>query len=474
MKKYISKLVLINAPINKRYQDSTSLFCPPLGLLSIKAFVEQKNPYVEIVLLDGMILSQEEIIARTVKEKPDMVGISIQLLSYLNAIEICKITKQLGAINFVGGHHASKCFRPILKNKHKIIDFVIYGDGEIPISMLCEQRDFTQIPNLVYWDSYNNKVVKNETITPNLKEYVNPYRAKSINFAPYQKNLKDSNFSYHTGRYLRIYSHKGCNYRAQGKRCTFCGRADEGYRFDSIENYFEILKSLNLTDNDYIFDVGDDLLGNREWLNLAVKYKERNSIYLSPIGIFGRADEINTETVEKIKELGVVDVTVGVESGSNLVIKNSGKSINDTDIFISSSITLFENGISITPSYVLGMQGENERTIYQTIKHAERIKELSSSILGKPPGEIVANLLEPIPGSYNFKLLCAVFPEKYMDEDELELETMQKDYFSLVHNLTDTEYEKFRKLMSDAGSIINSLAPFSDSQGWLANELNIK
>ena len=42
------RVVLINAPIDSRYKDSTSLFCPPLGLMSIKAYLEQKDSAVEV------------------------------------------------------------------------------------------------------------------------------------------------------------------------------------------------------------------------------------------------------------------------------------------------------------------------------------------------------------------------------------------------------------------------------------------
>lgn len=58
-----TKLALVNAPINKNYQDSTSIFYPPLGLLSIKSYLEINMDNIDVLLLDGMILSLTEIIA---------------------------------------------------------------------------------------------------------------------------------------------------------------------------------------------------------------------------------------------------------------------------------------------------------------------------------------------------------------------------------------------------------------------------
>lgn len=465
------KLLLINAPIDVKYKDSTSLFCPPLGLLSIKTFVEKNNNDIDIILLDGMILTQQDILEQILYHKPDIVGVSIQLLSYKNAVEICSLSKTIGAVTFLGGHHASQCYERILQNKNKIIDYIIYGDGEIATLMLCNNDELSKIPNLVYYDDMNNKVIKNNHINYCLDTFYNPYEAKNIDFKPYLINLKKSKFNYSTGKYLRIYSHKGCGFRRDGKKCVFCGRADEGYRFISIERYFQLIQSLNLSCGDFVFDVGDDLLGNKLWLKEAVEYKEKNNIFISDLGVFGRADEITEETAKALKILGVVDVTIGVESGDKNVLDCIGKRIFSTDIFLNAAQILFFNGINMTPSYVLGLPNESKSSVYKTIQHAEKIKELSIKMTGHSPNEIVANLLEPIPGSDAFKVLENVFPEKYINKDELELEEMQRDYFSTIHNLNEKEYLNYRNFLCESGRIINTMVDFADPQGWLNYEM---
>ena len=132
---------------------------------------------------------------------------------------------------------------------------------------------------------------------------------------------------------------------------------------------------------------------------------------------------------------------------------------------------LFDNGIGITPSYVLGLPGESQRSLHNTVSHARALYELSVSKLGMPPGEMVANLLEPLPGSNAFELLEKRYPYKYLEEDELEMEILQKDYFSLVFNLDTRGYEEFRTKMREAGKEINRMAGFSDPQGWLSGEM---
>lgn len=471
LEREINRIALINAPIDTKYQDSTSLFCPPLGLMSIKAYLEQKNEQFEVLLLDGMILTTKEIIRKMTEFHPDAVGVSIQLLSYKNALKICHEASHQSSFVFVGGHHATQMANKIITNRHSYINCVVCGDGEEAIYRICSGEKPEKVPGTVCWDSYKEKAYATKPNLCNLDILPNPYSAKNIDYTPYIKNLRKSSFSQKNGKYYRIYSHKGCRFRADGKRCVFCGRADEGYRFFSIERYFQYLDEMGVTSNDFVFDVGDDLSGNIIWLQEAVNHIHKESKTMPKIGIFGRGDEITYESASLLQHFGVVDVTMGVESGDNSVLISSGKEIDGSDIFYKAARTLFENGIGLTPSYVLGLPGENQRSLHNTIKHARILKDLSLSILGNPPGEIVANLLEPIPGSNAFKILEKEFPYKYLNEDKLELETMQRDYFCTVFSLDSAKYKLFRAEMGKAGKIINNLAAFADPQGWLNNEL---
>jgi len=118
------------------------------------------------------------------------------------------------------------------------------------------------------------------------------------------------------------------------------------------------------------------------------------------------------------------------------------------------------------------LPSEAPRTVINTIQHAKKIKKLSYDIMGRHPNEIVVNLFEPLPGSNAFNRLIEAFPKKYLVQDELELYEMQKDYFSLIYKFkTDKEYKLYRKEICVAGREINCLTEFSDSHGWLADEM---
>jgi len=481
VKKY-KKIILVHVPIDVKYLNATTLFAPPLGLLSIKSYLETKSENFDVQILDGMILTQEEIELEISKLHPDFVGLSVQLLSYKNALTIARLAKDIGAFVFLGGHHATQIAPQIMMRQYKSIDCVICGDGEKAVFNICSGAKLEDVLNIVFYDQHSRGITTNERedLDFKLPELPNPYKAKNINFTPYKEKLQNSRFKFNHGAYYRIYSHKGCPYRASSeknsnsekKKCVFCGRADRGYRFTTVENYFLYFKLLCVNENDFVFDVGDDLLGKENWVRKAVEYKEKYFETDLNIGTYGRGDRINDSIAKLLQRLGVKDITVGIESGDDSVLSGIGKNICSSNTYLKAARILFENGISMTPSYVFGLPGETRRTVDNTIQHAQKIIALSNDIMGMAPNEIVANLLEPLPGSEAFNVLVKAFPQKYLDNDELELYEMQKDYFSLIYNFkTDREYELYRKEIRVAGKEINGLAEFSDSQGWLADEM---
>lgn len=189
------------------------------------------------------------------------------------------------------------------------------------------------------------------------------------------------------------------------------------------------------------------------------------------LGIFGRANRVTQENAKILSEIGVVDVTIGFESGDKEVLHNCNKLFSSPEQNIKAVEHLTQVGIDITASYVLGMPGENSRSLKNTIENARRVVEISTEITGHPPKELVANLLEPIPGSPVFRRLVKEFPEKYYLKDVLDLEMMQKDYFRVYFDIdTDEKYHSFRKMLRDAANEIHKFVSFSDAQGWLADE----
>jgi|GEM_PF-2915474 len=463
-----SDAVLIFTPIDYKYKDADTHYAPSLGLVALENYLFSNGKTIDI--LDGSVVySQNEILAYITKYKPKFVGQSIQLISYENSLEIAEAVRSYGGINIIGGHHASQMYEAILVNQHHLIDYIIIGDGEEGWLKLLNFDNIESIPNIAYYKDDKVCCTYNKPFDINLM----PIDYSRADLKPYQKRLKESVFSDHKyDNYLRIYSHKGCGNRLNSNACVFCGRADQGVRFKSAELYWEDIKQCAMEGlTTYIFDVGDDLLFSEKWIDEVISCKPEIS-QMYEMGVFGRANRVNRKMAEKLRKLDVVDVVIGFESGDEDVMRRCNKLDSTPAQNILAAEYLAASGIDVTASYVLGLPGDNEASLKNTVKNATKVYEIIYSELGRAPKEMVANLIEPSPGSPAFKEILKRFPEKYYQRDILSLEELQRDYFRCYFSLeSEKEYNDFRKMLRKYANEIHSLVDFADSQGWLNEEL---
>lgn len=462
-------VALIFTPIDDKYQDAFTHYAPSLGLVALENYLFAHG--VTSVVLDGSVVyNTDEIINWLLKTKPKFVGQSVQLISYLNSLEIASAVHTYGGINVLGGHHATQMSDVILHNQNKLIDYVIVGDGEQAWYELIIGTQRRKISNLVFFEK--NKVHHNDVLELDL-DSLPPLDYGRTDLNPYKKRLHESDFSSNTySNYLRVYSHKGCGNRLNGEGCVFCGRADCNVRFKRAERFWEDMHHCaNIHHADYIFDVGDDFLFSHDYLNCLVDTKPMG-LERFDFGIFGRANRVSNTVAKQLQKIGVSDVVIGFETGDEAVMKNCNKMFSSPEQNIQATDFLTSAGIDITASYVLGLPGETQSSLANTINNAKRVVDMISSRFGRQPKELVANLIEPSPGSPAFKNLVKAFPKRYYLKDNLDLEEMQRDYFRYYFGLnTLNEYNSFRKMLSNAAREIHSMVNFSDSQGWLNNEL---
>jgi radical SAM superfamily enzyme YgiQ (UPF0313 family) len=189
------------------------------------------------------------------------------------------------------------------------------------------------------------------------------------------------------------------------------------------------------------------------------------------MGIFGRANRISSENAGFLKKIGVTDVIIGFESGDENVLRLCNKKNTTPETNIQAAQYLFAKGIDICASFVVGLPGEDEESLLKTHECAIKIVDLAKEYLGRPPREMVANLLEPSPGSPAYFRILKDMPEKYAQKDVLSLEDLQRDYFRCFFGLNNLrDYELFREKLRTTARAIHGLVPFADSQGWIDSE----
>jgi radical SAM superfamily enzyme YgiQ (UPF0313 family) len=463
------EIFLIHAPISERYQDASQHYAPPAGLISLKTAVQRAVEGVDITVLDGTQVSLDSMIKAIVDVEPDLVGVSIQQLSYDNALSIAAVAKEIGSTVVFGGQQATQLAPSIIANRHEIVDAVVSHDGEVPLILMCNCAPFEYIPGLSYW---RDGARENPSVPLALDALPWP-DYDDISLQPYARCYTARRDLAQPGIFLRTYSHKGCGNRQNSSACYFCGRADRGVRFKSPRRFVgELLRLQERWGATEVFDVGDDIGYAKPWLSEVADLIVASGLSLK-FGCFGRASRLrDPEVVQILQRMGVSNVVIGFESGDENLLNSCGKGNISPQDNLTAAQHLFDVGIDVCASYVVGLPGESECSLQHTFENAAELIELARERLGRAPYELVCNLFEPSPGSPAFCQLKRKFPAKYHNEDRIDLEEAQHDYFRSHWCFTSKdEVDDFRKLLVRWAKRINSLTTEADCQGFLATEM---
>jgi radical SAM superfamily enzyme YgiQ (UPF0313 family) len=140
------RIQLVNPYPEKFFQSQIMDCYPPLGILSIASYLKTLCNDMEVEVLDASISSQEEVESAI---GADVVGISVTVGTYKNALRVAEKAKGMGARVVLGGPYASVLADQILLNR-KFVDCVVVGDGEEAFFRYVIGDPLAEIKNLVF------------------------------------------------------------------------------------------------------------------------------------------------------------------------------------------------------------------------------------------------------------------------------------------------------------------------------------
>jgi amino acid adenylation domain-containing protein len=195
---------------------------PSCGLLYMASYLKRNSisaycRFNDINLDYASLKKSTENLLQAIR--PGVVTVSMKWFLYIARVfEICKIVKEFAAAELdhditvvVGGNTASYYHEEVVGNDY--VDYVIRGDGELPLLKICRGEDPADIPNCVY--KIDGRVVANP-----------------IDYVQYKENSDDIYLSHLDEILLSrcapvfgsffVYTHKGC-----GMNCIYCGGCKE-------------------------------------------------------------------------------------------------------------------------------------------------------------------------------------------------------------------------------------------------------
>lgn len=340
-----------------------------LELEYISAILKE-NGY-EVNIYDGQV--EKESVQSKIRElNPSVVYVCGRTRQENFMLEYCEEAKKFNKniITIIGGLHAQLSYKRMYKDYvdyilttfdvFKILDIVDYSIKKLDLDLqsidgICFKKD--------------NEWVVNEAKPFDIKRLPLPDRSY---FYEHPNNYRYLELE-HSAWVRTAYC---CPYR-----CKFCHRNRMNcgkYVCRDIEDVVNEIKEIK-SDNIYIVD--DDFLFDIDRLNRFISLIKENKINKKYI-CYGRADFIaeNEDIMQRLKEIGLYYVLVGLESISDSELNEYNKK-SDVNKNIASIEICHKYGINLMGMFILGLDFEAKdfKSLYKWIKE-HNLRHIATSI----------------------------------------------------------------------------------------------
>lgn len=427
------KKILLLKPINDVYY----VVQPNLGLGYLARIMLENGYAVHIVDSGREKLTWDDFHSLIDGERYDLIG--IQMFTH----EVPSVRKHVDIIKkfwpettvIVGGAHISgdpEGTMNLLNN----IDFGFVGESEIGIEkfLKLQKEDYSnyellsKIPNLV-WRQNDEIMINPRASFKNLDKIRFPaWHLMSPSLYPVAPH---GSLCRKTPVAPMIIS-RGCPFK-----CTFCGGKSvtgSHIRYRSLEN---VIREIILLYNDYgvrEIHIEDDnfTLRKQYVINFC---KEINKLGLDlvfalPNGV--RLDTLDEKVLKLMEKAGFYSIAVGIESGSNRILKLMNKKLSKDKINDKINLIKKCTDINLTGFFLFGYPGETESEILESISFAKSLKLDKASFM----------FVMPLPGSELWDI--------YKQKNEQEIDWTDFFYYRVVEGLSDIPVENLKKLQKKA------------------------
>jgi len=352
----------------------------PIGLGYLASVLENAGHYVSAL---DLVLYQdwESVLDNTLTDSEfGLAGITCMGVQFGGACRTGRLLKRLAPqlpIVF-GGAHPS--ITPDDTLQHDFVDFIIRGEGEMPlldfVTALEGKKDFTSVPSLSY--RKNNQVVHNPSLESCLDLDELPFPAYHLFPIERYFEMEIPGFPSRNPNPMQIFTSRGCPYR-----CIYCHNLfGKRFRPRSPEN---VVREMRLLYDRYgvreflIYDDNFtmDIPRAREICRQIIKSNMKIGLQF-PNGI--RADRVDEDLLKDMIEAGAHLITIGIESGSPRIQKliKKGLRLENVEHFLKMTrrYDIVTNG-----SFIIGFPGETVKDVWKTIRFARRL-ELDHAFFG--------------------------------------------------------------------------------------------
>jgi radical SAM superfamily enzyme YgiQ (UPF0313 family) len=367
----MTKVLLIQPNYNIDSKDKMTPWMP-IALVELATYIKEKGH--EAIILDRNIHPEESILLNKIKEfNPDIIGMTCYTsLVIKDVLNIAKLTKENSkALVIIGGIHATLEPKSLLDIPD--IDFVVRGEGEMPLLEICniikekgiDKEAIAKVQNVNYNDMFPLLDLKTVPMPDYDLLEVKQYRTPTF------------------------YTSRGCM-----GQCKFCYNRGRRLRFYDTDKVIKVMTGVIEKYNIKEFTIADDnfaTLGER-----TERICDALSKYDVIFQCFLRADQAHEEVIKNLKKAGCWVILFGFESGSQRVLDFINKRTlveqNAKAISMCHKYNIFVEG-----SFIVGLPTETEDEMKETMAFIDKYKPDSADI----------NIFKPFPHTDLYELCIA-------------------------------------------------------------------
>jgi anaerobic magnesium-protoporphyrin IX monomethyl ester cyclase len=406
------KIMIVTIPL----RDDPS-YGIPYGALAIMNYVRKRGyDDLELFHIDIDRPAYEDALDKIVAAKPDILGISAIVSTsyeYTKRLSLDIKKKLPDTLIVVGGNMAASA--EILLRKTGT-DLCVIGEGEKSFLNVVQRSEtthnpgeFADITGLALVDRDGNFINTGyETALPakdiwdidltdleKATDINNVFHKVFVDDVPVYEWVAKDPRSYEPHRRNKTFGQIAC-VKGCVARCTFCHRWDKGVRHVPVDN---IMRELDLYIENYnlgfVMIFAETFGNDKRWLKeFCEEIKKRDVLWWSG-GLRANAAASTQEWIANMHDAGASCLTYGNETGSEKMLQIMEKKVKIEDNYNSMKWTI-EAGIHTGIQLVLGMPGENNETIQETIEYCKYVTTLSSD---KNPNDISCNSAQALPGT---------------------------------------------------------------------------
>jgi len=421
-------IVLLFPPI--REWDNPRNF--PTGTGLIAAQLRHHGFRVKVIDVNGLRLSEEEVLEQLAQLDPAVIGVGGIITTYG---WIQRITRRIRTIRpqtpiVLGGSVGTSITETALRNLD--IDVIVMGEGENTIlellPVLLNHQTLETIAGLAYLQ--NNEVVL--TPTRAMIEDLDELPFPAWDMFPMQVYLQNPVVG--VGRDIDIISSRGCPFG-----CQYCYRHfGRKYRARSAAHVVGEMEALKRNyDIDFISFQDDCFVVDKKRIyEICALINQSKLLTELRWSCTGRVTLCDLELLKRMRASGCISVSYGIESGSQQILNNMNKSVT-----LDQARSAIENtrkaGLRCPVSFMIGYPGETRETVMETVEFCRRLNiPLTALMFTCPyPG---TELYEQVRKRANW----------YFSEEEFVLK--MGDAVDLTVNLTDIPDQQLLSLRDEA------------------------